>query len=237
MENLPVHISILFILTTFVCIAIFYKATQNPKTFLFIMSGWLILQGIVSLTGFYTNTKGLPPRFVLLIVPPLAIIACLFLTFKGRRFIDNLNEKTLTLLHLVRIPVELGLYWLFVYKTIPGLMTFEGRNFDILSGITAPIIFYFGFIKKKLSNEIIITWNIICLALLLNIVINAILAAPFSFQQFAFEQPNIAIAYFPFIWLPCCIVPIVLFSHLAVIRNLWRSKTTLKFTQAATLVT
>jgi hypothetical protein len=61
---------------------------------------------------------------------------------------------------------------------------------------------------------------VICLGLLINIVSNAILSAPFPFQQFAFDQPNIAVLYFPFIWLPCCVVPLVLLSHLAAIRQL-----------------
>lgn len=99
-------------------------------------------------------------------------------------------------------------------------MTFEGRNFDILSGISAPFIYYFGFIKYKLSNKILLAWNILCLGLLINIVTNAVLSLPYPFQQFAFSQPNIAILYFPFIWLPAVIVPIVLLSHLASIRVL-----------------
>jgi hypothetical protein len=32
--------------------------------------------------------------------------------------------------------------------------------------------------------------------------------------------PEMALLYFPFIWLPCCIVPIILFSHLVAIRQL-----------------
>ena len=60
----------------------------------------------------------------------------------------------------------------------------------------------------------------IALGLLLNIVFIAIFSAPFSFQKFAFEQPNIAVLFFPFSWLPAFIVPVVLFCHLASIRQL-----------------
>ena len=133
---------------------------------------------------------------------------------------DALDVKTLTILHVIRVPVELILLSLFLHKAIPQLMTFEGRNFDILSGITAPFVYYFGFVGKRPKAKIVLAWNFICLALLINIVINAILAAPSPFQKFAFEQPNIAIMYFPFIWLPCCIVPLVLLAHLASIRKL-----------------
>jgi hypothetical protein len=98
---------------------------------------------------------------------------------KGREFIDGLDLKSLTILHTIRIPVELVLFFLFTYKAVPELMTFEGRNFDILSGITAPVVFYFAFIRKQLSRKIILIWNVICLGLLINIVSNAILSAPF----------------------------------------------------------
>jgi hypothetical protein len=193
-----------------------------------IILGWLILQTFISRTGFYLNTSSVPPRFVLLVLPPVLFILILFLTRRGRRFIDNLKEDVLTLLHIVRIPVELVLLWLFMNKTVPQLMTFEGRNFDILSGISAPLIYYFGYRKNKLNNTILLAWNFICLALLINIVMNAVFSAPFAFQQFGFDQPNIAVLYFPFVWLPCCIVPIVLFAHLVLIRQILLSK---KFAQ------
>ena len=162
----------------------------------------------------------MPPRILLAIVPPFTIIAILFGTAGGRRIIDTLPAGVLTLLHVVRIPVELVLWWLFMHKTIPGIMTFEGRNFDILSGITAPLVYYYGFVKKKIKPRHIIVWNIICMILLFNIVITAILSAPLPFQQLAFEQPNIAVLYAPYIWLPCFIVPAVFFSHVVAIRQI-----------------
>ena len=131
-----------------------------------------------------------------------------------------MDLKMLTWLHIVRIPVELVLLWLFQNGQVPELMTFEGRNFDILSGLTAPLIIYFGFIKKSLSNKMIIAWNTLCLVLLFNIVGTAVFSAPFPFQKFAFEQPNIGVFYFPFVWLPGVIVPLVLFAHLSAIRKL-----------------
>lgn len=134
--------------------------------------------------------------------------------------INGFNVKALTLLHVVRVPVELTLYWLFLYKVIPVIMTFEGRNFDILCGLSAPVVYYFGYIRNVLSKNLLLFWNVICLFLLVNIVVIAVLSAPFSFQKFGFNYPNIALFYFPFVWLPCCIVPAALFAHLVVIRQL-----------------
>jgi hypothetical protein len=220
MNNLPVYINLLFEFTTLLTVWFFYKASGNSTTTLLILFAWVLLQAVVGLSGFYSVTTTFPPRFLLLVVPPVLTIALLFATAKGRQYIDRLNIKTLTILHVIRIPVELTLYFLFLNKTVPELMTFEGRNFDILAGLTAPFIFYFAFMKKTGNKKLLLWWNVICLGLLLNIVVNAVLAAPFPFQQFAFDQPNIAVLYFPFNWLPGCVVPLVLFSHLAVIRRL-----------------
>jgi len=216
----PPYAMVTFILTTLLSLFFFYKAANDSKITLLILSGWLIVQGSIASTGFYIETYTLPPRFLLLIGPPLLFIGILFSTARGRKYIDGLNLKTLTLLHVVRIPVEIVLLWLYMAGKVPQLMTFEGRNFDILSGITAPLIWYFGFVTKKISPSLILLWNVICLGLLLNIVVNAVLSAPFAFQQFAFDQPNVAVLFFPFIWLPCVIVPLVLFSHLVAIRKL-----------------
>ena len=220
MENLPAYIYVVAIATTFLTIFLFYKATNYSRFFLVAIIAWLLLQAALGFSGFYTVTTGFPPRFMLLLLLPVLCIALLFVTKKGRSFIDALDIRTLTLLHVIRVPVELMLLVLFLHKAIPQLMTFEGRNFDILSGITAPFAYYFGFAGKRSNPKILLAWNFACLALLINIVVNAILAAPSPFQKFAFEQPNIAIMYFPFIWLPCCIVPLVLLAHLASIRKL-----------------
>jgi hypothetical protein len=224
MEDLPLYISIVFTLTTLVTVIIFYKASRKSKTTLIILSAWLLIQALIGLSGFYTVTTTIPPRFVLMVLPPFLTILLLFLTKKGKLFLDQLDLEQLTLLHVIRIPVEIVLLWLFIYKAVPELMTFEGRNFDILSGFSAAFVYYYNFFKKKLSSVFLLIWNLICLALLLNIVVNAVLSAPFPFQQFAFDQPNIAVLYFPFNWLPSCVVPLVLLSHLAAIRQLLRTK-------------
>ena len=220
MNNLPIYISLVFVLTTIASIFIFYKATHRNKLVLYILFSWLAIQSVIALTGFYTETDSLPPRFILLIGPALLFIAILFISSSGRLFIDRLDNSMLTLLHAVRIPVEIVLLWLSIYKTIPELMTFEGRNPDILSGISALVIYFLMFRLKKYNRTVLLIWNFICLGLLINIVVIAILSAPFVFQRFAFDQPNIALMYFPYIWLPAIVVPLVLLAHLSSIRQL-----------------
>lgn len=226
MNTLPLFIPLLFVFTTLLTLGFFMAAVRvnNPaRVFaivLFICIDWLLLNGWLAWQNFYSDTSTMLPKLMLAVAPPLLTIAVLFITQAGRKFIDSLSERILVLLHTVRLLVEMILYWLFLYKMIPKLMTFEGRNLDIIAGLSAPVVFYLGYVRKNLHTRFLIGWNIVCLLLLLNIVINALLSAPFRFQQFAFDQPNTAVLYFPFVWLPCFIVPVVLFSHLVLLRRL-----------------
>jgi hypothetical protein len=228
-------IALVFGLSTIATLLLFVTAIANANVELvrkktgLVFIGlciWLAIQAVFSLNHVYnTDTNAFPPKIFLLgILPTILAILILFSTARGRQFIDSLPLKNLTYLHVVRLPVELVLFWLFLNRAVPQLMTFEGRNFDIIAGISAPIIAYFGFVKAKLSRRTILVWNFICLGLLANIVVNALFSAPSLFQKFAFEQPNIAILYFPFSWLPTFIVPMVLFSHLVAIRGVLRGK-------------
>ena len=220
MEQVSIILKAAFVAITLITIFQFYRASNKSKAFLIIAFALSTIQLFIGQTNFYENENTIPPRFLLLIGSALVFIIILFATKNGRKFIDNLNIQQLTFLHTIRIPIEIGLYFLFTSKVVPQIMTFEGRNFDILVGITAPLIFYFGFFKNKISNSILLVWNFVSLGLLMNIIFIAIFSAKTPFQQFAFDQPNIAIEHFPFNWLPSIIVPIVLLSHLATIRQL-----------------
>ncbi|QJD78326.1 hypothetical protein HH216_07735 [Spirosoma rhododendri] len=220
LPDLPLSISILFILTTAIAVWLFYRATNYNRSVLAVLAAWAALQMVVAFTGFYRRTNTIPPRLALLIGPPLLFIIGLFVTKRGRQFIDSLRLDQLTVLHFIRINVEIILFMLFISKAIPEVMTFEGRNFDILAGLTAPLVYYLAFVRRQLSQRALLFWNLLCLGLLTNIVVTALLSAPTPFQRLAFDQPNIAIQYFPFVWLPSVVVPIVLFSHLTAIRRL-----------------
>ncbi|MFY7732757.1 MAG: hypothetical protein ACOVSR_04690 [Bacteroidia bacterium] len=237
LANLPYYISFIFALTTTATLLLFvntiknssHEETRKKANFIALgLIGWLIIQAVLTLQNVYnTNTYSFPPKIILLgILPAFVTILLLFTTTKGKQFIASLPLKNLTYLNTVRVPVEMVLFWLFVNKTIPELMTFEGRNFDILAGITAPIIAYLGFKKTSVNRPLLLIWNFVCLGLLINIVLNALFAAPTPVQKFAFDQPNIAILYFPFSWLPTFIVPIVLLGHLISIKQLLNLKTT-----------
>jgi len=228
-EQLPLYVSLLFILTALVTAWLLLRsigrsesASLPARLLLFLIPFWFVLQGILGVGDFYHFVDAVPPRvFLFGILPVLLLIASYFVFF--RKFVEGLSLRALTILHVIRIPVELVLLFLFQSGQVPQIMTFEGRNFDILSGLTAPVIYFLAFRKAKPNKTILITWNLVALGLLFNIVSIAILSMKSPLQKLAFDQPDVALGYFPFIWLPTIVVPIVLFSHLAALWNLIRT--------------
>jgi len=223
MENLKTFTAIIFILVTALAVAGFRKSSGKASAAVRIILIWTLMQGLQGLSGFYQTQRTFPPALLLLILPPVLMITILFITTGGRRFIDQVNPGMLTLFQMVRIPVEIVLYLLYIDHQVPEIMTFTSGNYDIISGLTAPIIYYYGYVKKSFSRSILLCWNVICLGLLLNIVLRAVLSTPSPLQKLAFYQPNVAILHFPYIWLPSVIVPLVLFSQLVCIRSLFRT--------------
>ena len=231
-ENLPGYISITFILTTFLTVGfLFYAVKQTvfetipAKIFIFLLSFWIFFQAILSINGFHQNSAAFPPRLVLFGVFPALLLLIIYFIFFRQNFIEKLPLKILTILSVVRIPVEIVLLWLFQNQFVPQSMTFEGRNFDILSGITAPIVYFLAFRGGKINRPLLIVWNIFSIALLFNIVITAILALPAISPNLPTELQNRAVTFFPYIWLPTIVVPIVLFSHLASLWKLYKNRT------------
>ena len=233
MDKVPGYVSLIFILTTIATFGFIYfcifKAQKKGNKQVSIISGaliviWLAVSGFLAQSGFYLVTDSVPPRLFLTLGPMLATIVVLVSVERSRNFILNMPIATLTYLHIVRVPVEMVLWWMFLGGLVPELMTFEGINYDILSGVTAPFIAIFAVGVKKKRKTLAIIWNFIALGLLFNIVGHAILSAPTPFQKFAFEMPNVGVLYFPFVWLPAFIVPAVLFSHIASLLKLFQGE-------------
>jgi hypothetical protein len=230
MDGIPWYVSTVFILTTFATVAFLLHAIKivgvsklPSQILIFLLPLWILFQAVLSIGGFYQQTDTMPPRMPLFAVLPTIILMIVFFVFFRRSFIERLPIKVLTLLHVVRIPVEIVLLWLSFHAAVPRMMTFEGRNFDILSGFLAIVVYLIAFRGAKQSRGVLIAFNIVGLILLANIVTIAILSLPSPVQSLNLDQPNRAVLFFPYLWLPAIVVPIVLFSHLAALWNLLNS--------------
>ncbi|WP_128548400.1 hypothetical protein [Larkinella soli] len=211
----------ILLLTLAGCYVVLRKAAPSQGGRIFVgLLVWLGLLLLLARNGFFLTVGTVPPRFTLTIGPPVAFVLSLLLFPAGRRFMDRCPLPAMTFLNTIRVPVELLLYGLFVYGQIPELMTFEGRNLDVLSGLTAPLAGWWATRNRPFDRRLLLFWNFLALGLLVNIVGHAILAAPVPFQQLAFDQPNVGVLKFPYVGLPGLVVPVVLFTHLASLRQL-----------------
>ena len=116
--------------------------------------------------------------------------------------------------------MEILLLLMYRNGIIPIQMSFEGRNFDLLTGLSAPLVAYFCFNKQKWPKITAIVWNIAGLLLLTNIFITAILSTPGPLRKFLNEPANTIIAYFPYIWIPALIVPFAYLMHVLSLKQL-----------------
>ena len=230
MLDLPASLHSFFIITTLLFYVMFLftmiKGNERVKKRMHMVTllllAWLIFQSTLSLNGWYMDRKTVPPHVMFPLVVMFVSLGLMFGTGRGRRFVGGLNDEILTWLHVVRIPVEIALYLFASQKAIPWSMTFEGHNFDIIFGITAPIVAILAFRKKVISMKVVRIWNVLGLISVLIVVITGVGAIP-NLQWWDGSQPNYAVMHFPGIWLPAFIVPVVIFSHLAFITGTARS--------------
>lgn len=222
-ENISVATHILFGAATIAIIVWYYRITKS-NTLLIGAVLWTAFVSTLGWSGFFQDLHSMPPKIFIGIFPIVLLIIVLFNTRRGRAFIDGLDLEQITYANVIRVPVEITLAMLAHQGAISTWQTFEGANFDIIAGLTAPIVAYLFFTKKMLSRSGFLVWNIVCLLLLITIIVISVLALPTDFQQIGFEQPNRAIIHFPYNLLPMVIVPFVFFGHLVAIRRWWKGK-------------
>lgn len=231
-ENVPPYVSVLFLLTTFAALGIFIYGVRvagrtqiAAKWTSFILALWIAFQSLVSYSGSYLSIGTMPPLiFVVGIVPSILLLVTLL--FLWSRSVPGLSLRILTAIHIVRIPVEIVLFQLGKAELVSGLMTFEGVNFDIVTGFVAIAVLIFGFRKGEPNRPALIAFNIFGLCMVTVVVAIGILSVPGPIQSLGFETPNIAVLYFPYAFLPTVVVPIILFAHIETLRQLFASKLT-----------
>ncbi|MGC1243108.1 MAG: hypothetical protein WA874_16075 [Chryseosolibacter sp.] len=177
-----------------------------------------------SLSGRMADFSIFPFNFMPVIVIPLIALILLSFSKDMGTVLQHIPPDNLVRLQSFRVFVEILLWVLFFGNLLPVQMTFEGRNFDILAGLTAPAI-AFLMMRSKISKTAVVVWNILSLTLLLNIVITAILSTPSQWRIFMNEPANYIVAYFPISLLPGFLVPLAYYLHVFSLKQISRSKT------------
>jgi hypothetical protein len=179
---------------------------------------WAAFVSAWSFSGKMSDFTLFPFNFMPVILIP-AIAAMLFISSKGLgEIIQLVPPARIIRLQSFRLFVEVLLWLLFIQNLLPVQMTFEGRNFDILAGVSAPLIAMLAS-RGRISKTAIVVWNVIGLCLLLNIVVIAILSTPSPWRLFTNEPANFIVTYFPISWLPGVLVPLAYYLHFISLRQ------------------
>ncbi len=214
----------LFLVFTISCmLLVVWGLMRNglPMTkFTLLLVAWAAVSAALSISGFLSDFSTFPPRMMIVLLVPLLVV--LFFTFSARSdiFLKKIPAAWIVFMQSFRVVVELFLWWAFLDDLLPRQMTFEGRNFDILAGLTAPIVavFWLGYHRRK--PILVIIWNVMGLVLLFNIVIIALLSMPTPARYFMNEPANTLVATFPWVWLPALLVILALALHLLSIKQM-----------------
>lgn len=186
------------------------------------MAGWLAVTGGLAAAGVLDEWDTMPPRALpMLLISTLVVIACARSSF-GRCLAEGLPLGMLVGFQAFRIPVEIMLHRAYEQGVIGVQMTWSGRNFDIVTGLSALVL---GLWLSRRGEQrpaprgVIWAWNLLGLGLLINVVTIALLSMPTPMRVFE-GPPNVWVASFPYVWLPTVMVMTALLGHLLVARRL-----------------
>jgi hypothetical protein len=179
---------------------------------------WAVVVTAWSLSGMFGRFDLFPLNAGPILIVPLITVPWFVFSKDTADIMEGMSQNKVLRLQVFRLFVEIGLWGLFVADQLPIQMTFEGRNFDILAGITGPVVSYLHS-RNRLSRGALIAWNFLCLGLLLNIVVIAILSMPTPLQYFTNEPVNTVVAKFPVSFLPGFLVPLAYGLHFISLRK------------------
>lgn len=197
---------------------------RHPGRVMLAVTGWVALLGLLSLEGYFANFKSLPPRLFPALIVPL-VGGLLFLrSAGGRELLARTPPQWPIYLQSFRIVMEIILWLLYLQHRAPAIMTFEGRNVDILVGLTAIPVGYLCWVRRAWPARVAFWWNVAGICILLNVVVHAQLSAPTPFRVFVTDPPVTFIGYWPYILLPGFLVPLAWLGHAASLIQLSRAR-------------
>ena len=177
---------------------------------------WMAATWVAADSGVLREWERTPPPFGLLVISIVGLGTGIAFSGLGRRLAQFLPLWILVGIQAFRLPLELAMHAMAERGIMPELMSYSGRNFDIVTGTSAIIVAALVWAGRA-GRTLVLLWNLVGLALLVNVVVVAILLTP-RFRYFGDEQLNVWVTYPPFVWLPAVMVLAALAGHLVIFR-------------------
>ena len=183
---------------------------------------WMAAIAAAALSGALARFDLRPPPMVLWFLLVLGSAVALGLSSVGKRLAAGLSLGALIGFQAFRLPLELVMHQAANDGLMPSVMSFNGYNFDILSGASAALVGTLV-VAHKAPRWLVVAWNALGSALLFAIATIAMLASP-AVRAFGDDQQNVWVTRFPYCWM-AVMVAAALFGHIVLTRKLLAERT------------
>jgi hypothetical protein len=194
----------------------------NGRTAFGVLAGlsiWFVYVGLMGYYGVVRNTVMRPPGIAFIVVPVLAFLLFFIVRSSGARIALAFPLWIILGTQSFRIGVELFLHQLWIDGVVPKMLTFEGANVDIFIGGSAPLVAWLS-TRGRMGMKLALTWNVLGLLALTNVVTRSVLTAPGPLNFIHAEVPNLMMGTFPFLFIPAFFVPLAVALHLLAIQGI-----------------
>jgi len=231
MLDIPVGLTLILVLSTITTYLLFLFAisfatdqrVQRSATGVGILVLlWIIFQSTLSLNNWYMDRKSMHLLFPCITTAVIALV--ILLLPKIRDWRNALSLRILIAIQLIRIPLEIILWWSADVKQSPASLTIAFGNPDGIIAAMAPIALWLINKKQKRTDKLVLLWNYVGLASLLVLWMRIFFSAPSALQLTSYNAPNYLMVHFPGSWIPSVIIPILLFAHAVVIAQMHNRK-------------
>jgi hypothetical protein len=180
------------------------------------MGAWIA----VARTGALLDFARRPPPMLFMMVATLGAGLAIGLSPLGLRLARGLPLAALVGFQAFRLPLELVMDRAARAGVMPVQMSFEGWNFDIVTGASALIVAGL-IVAGRAPRGLVVAWNVLGIVLLAAIGAIAVVSTPLvhAFGT-APAALNTWVGTAPFVWLPTVFVACALAGHVVLTRRL-----------------
>lgn len=188
-----------------------------------LIGGQMLVQWRVADNGVLHQWTVMPPPIAPMILAGLLTALLGALRPAGGRLLAATPLAVIVAIQVFRLPLELFMHQAAVSGLMPMQMSYEGTNFDIVTGASAlPVAALLA--MGRCPRGVLMAWNAVGSVLLVTIMSIGIVSTP-TFAAFGPDRLNTFVADVPFVWLPGILVPTAAWGHLLIWRSLLTRRT------------
>lgn len=223
--SLPIAFALLAIVVQFAFLIGVYWAYREKPNVAVVFLATMVISAAWMLGTFAAAAKGKlsfetrPPTMLFIFAGVLSLAFGAGFSRFGRQLAAGLPLAALVGFQAFRSPLELLLHEAYREGLMPVQMSYTGRNFDIVTGITAAVLGLWLW-KRPLPKWMVQAWNVMGILLLANILTVAFLSTPLPIRRFFNEPANVWIKDAPYVWLPAVFVLLAIMGHVVITRKL-----------------